>query len=126
MDQTHASEAEAVEQLKQFMPDIRRCHTVFSQLERQWTWIALTGKINCNAIAATLFDFIFKTRDTFGQLRADMTSMLAEKLLEKAVREMSPVAQVVMDIKGVTPDPAEMNRYFFAGCRCEEKIPDGP
>ena len=96
--QSHASGTDAVEQLVQFMPDIRRCHTVFSQLERQWTWIALTGKINCNAIAATLFDFIFKTRDTFGQLRADMTSMLAEKLLEKAVREMSPVAQVVMDI----------------------------
>ena len=96
--QSHASGTDAVEQLVQFMPDIRRCHTVFSQLERQWTWIALTGKINCNAIAATLFDFIFKTRDTFGQLRADMTGMLAEKLLEKAVREMSPVAQVVMDI----------------------------
>ena len=98
MDQTHASEIAAVEQLREFMPDIRRCHTVFAQLERQWTWIALTGKINSNAIAATLFDFIFKTRDTFGQLRADMTNMLAEKLLEKAVREMSPVAQVVMDI----------------------------
>lgn len=94
----HASTKEAVEQLIPFMPDIRRCHTVFSQLERQWTWIALTGKINCNAIAATLFDFIFKTRDTFGLLRQDMTSMLGEKLLEKAVREMSPVAQVVMDI----------------------------
>lgn len=98
MRQSHASGTDAVEQLIQFMPDIRRCHTVFSQLERQWTWIALTGKINCNAIAATLFDFIFKTRDTFGQLRQDMTGMLAEKLLEKAVREMSPVAQVVMDI----------------------------
>lgn len=44
--QSHASETEAVEQLIQYMPDIRRCHTVFSQLERQWTWIALTGKIN--------------------------------------------------------------------------------
>ena len=98
MRDPHASTKEAVEQLIPFMPDIRRCHTVFSQLERQWTWIALTGKINCNAIAATLFDFIFKTRDTFGLLRQDMTSMLAEKLLEKAVREMSPVAQVVMDI----------------------------
>ena len=98
MRDPHASTKEAVEQLIPFMPDIRRCHTVFSQLERQWTWIALTGKINCNAIAATLFDFIFKTRDTFGLLRQDMTSMLGEKLLEKAVREMSPVAQVVMDI----------------------------
>ena len=98
MRDPHASTKEAVEQLIPFMPDIRRCHTVFSQLERQWTWIALTGKINCNAIAATLFDFIFKTRDTFGLLRQDMTNMLAQKLLEKAVREMSPVAQVVMDI----------------------------
>lgn len=88
----------AVEKLSPFMPEIRRCRTVFSQLERQWTWIALTGKINCNAIAATLFDFIFKTRDTFGRLRQDMTGMLAEKMLEKAVREMSPVAQVAMDI----------------------------
>ncbi len=88
----------AVEKLAPFMPEIGRCRAVFSQLERQWTWIALTGKINCNAIASTLFDFIFKTRDTFGNLRHDLTGMLAEKLLEKAVREMSPVAQVVMDI----------------------------
>ncbi len=88
----------AVEKLVPFMPEIGRCRTVFAQLERQWTWIALTGKINCNAIASTLFDFIFKTRDTFGLLRHDLTGMLAEKLLEKAVREMSPVAQVVMDI----------------------------
>lgn len=51
------------------MPEIRRCQDVFAQLERKWTWIALTGKINCNAIAATLFDFIFKTRDTFAALR---------------------------------------------------------
>ena len=98
MRDNDASGREAVGQLISFMPDIRRCHTVFAQLERQWTWIALTGKINCNAIAATLFDFIFKTRDTFGLLRQNMTTMLAEKLLEKAVREMSPVAQVVMDI----------------------------
>jgi len=55
-----ASGREAIGQLIPFMPDIRRCHTVFAQLERQWTWIALTGKINCNAIAATLFDFILK------------------------------------------------------------------
>ena len=65
----------AVEKLSPFMPEIKRCRTVFSQLERQWTWIALTGKINCNAIAATLFDFIFKTRDTFGRLRQDMNSL---------------------------------------------------
>lgn len=88
----------AVEKLVPFMPEIGRCRTGFAQLERQWTWIALTGKINCNAIASTLFDFIFKTRDTFGLLRHDLTGMLGEKLLEKAVREMSPVAQVVMDI----------------------------
>ena len=80
------------------MPEIRRCQDVFAQLERKWTWIALTGKINCNAIAATLFDFIFKTRDTFAALRQNLSAMLAEKSLDRAIREMAPVAQVAIDI----------------------------
>ncbi|SDF19147.1 hypothetical protein SAMN05192586_102167 [Desulfovibrio legallii] len=89
---------QALENLLPFMPEIQRCQSVFAQLERKWTWIALTGKINCNSIAATLFDFIFKTRDTFADLRRNLTAMLAEKFLARAIREMAPVAQVAMDI----------------------------
>lgn len=35
-------------------------------------------------------------------------------------------AHVVIDITGVIPDPAEMNRYFFAGCRRKVNCPAGP
>ena len=30
------------------------------------------------------------------------------------------------DIIGVMPDPAEMNRYFLAGCRMKLNTPAGP
>ncbi len=35
-------------------------------------------------------------------------------------------AQVVIDIMGVMPEPAEMNRYFGLRCRSEVNCPAGP
>ena len=35
-------------------------------------------------------------------------------------------AQVVIDMTGVMPDPAEMDRYFGASCLTKLKMPLGP
>ena len=106
------------------MPEIKRCRTVFSQLERQWTWIALTGKINCNAIAATLFDFIFTTRDTFGRLRLDMVFPLVEGL-GQAGRPWPVTANAARQACRRTVGPLRpvmqslAKRRFFASDSCE-------
>jgi hypothetical protein len=57
-----------------------------------------------------------------------MMSLGVRAAWTKTMSGISPEsqAQVVIDIRGVTPDPAEMNRYFGASCRTKLKIPAGP